>query len=140
MLTVWLGRRGGGGSAEDAQHLTVIRLFLLEHGSSRFVKLEQAKGSKEWAEANPERPVVRRAGWRKADSTGRDHYLVPPDVWKEIYAEAGIDPMEAAKTLHRSKLLVTDGSPALTVKVRIPGMGRPRVYRVHPDLLGESSE
>jgi uncharacterized protein (DUF927 family) len=82
MLAAWLARRpGGAGSAEAAAQLERVRLFLVQHGASRFTTLEQGSDGA-WAEAPPDRPVANRAGWRKRRGDGgRDEYLFTPEVW-----------------------------------------------------------
>jgi len=134
MLAAWIGRRGGSGSSEEAQQLRAIRLFLMEHGASRFVALAQDTDGR-WYELNPERPVVRRAGWRRRLKDGRDEYLIQPDVWREVCAEAGVDPAETARALRDADLLNTGTGKNLTRMVRVPGLDAIRAYSVRPEIL-----
>jgi uncharacterized protein (DUF927 family) len=136
MLTAWIGRRGGSGSSEEAQHLRAIRLFLVEHGASRFVVLHQNE-SGGWYEAFPDRPVIRRAGWRRKDAKGNEEYLIPLDVWRTIAAEAGIDGTEAARTLRDAGFLTVGTGKNLSKAVRIPGVEQMRCYVVPATLLGD---
>lgn len=61
----WLGRRGGGGSAEATHHVSLVRTFLFEHGASRFVALRWDGATRRWVETYPDRTVIQRAGWRR---------------------------------------------------------------------------
>nr|WP_282572195.1 DUF927 domain-containing protein [Roseomonas acroporae] len=134
MLQRWLGRRGGSASTEEAQHLAAVRLFLTEHGASRFVALHKLDGS--WVETHPERPVVKRAGWRRRQKDGRDEYLIAPEVWRELCTEAGTDPAETARTLRAKGFLDIGDGKNLAQNVWLPGVGVKRCYAVKPDLLG----
>ncbi|MCG7360827.1 DUF927 domain-containing protein [Roseomonas sp. ACRSG] len=138
MLAAWIGRRGGSGSSEEAQHLRAIRLFLVEHGASRFVVLHLSEGG-EWYEAYPERPVIRRAGWRRKDAKGQEQYLIPPVVWREICAEFGVDATETARTLRDKGLLVPGDGKNMPLQVRIPGIpDKVRCYCIRAEIVGET--
>jgi uncharacterized protein (DUF927 family) len=137
MLAAWIGRRGGSGSSEEAQHLRAIRLFLVEHGASRFVVLHRNEEGN-WYEAYPERPVSRRAGWRRKDAKGQELYLIPPVVWREVCAEAGVDPTETARTLRTQGLLETGDGKNLAAQVRIPGLDKVRCYCIRAEIVGDT--
>jgi putative DNA primase/helicase len=138
MLTAWLRRRpGGAGSGERAAHLDRVRLFLVQHGASRFTVLAQSADGG-WEEAHPDRPVVNRAGWRKLRARGgRDEYLIAPEVWRaEVCAPAGLDPAAMARTLAEAGFLRRGEAARLTVKDRVPGLANPgRFYAVSAALL-----
>jgi putative DNA primase/helicase len=137
MLAAWVGRRGGSGSSEEAQHLRAVRLFLVEHGASRFVVLHQNE-SGGWYEAYPERPVARRAGWRRKDAKGQEQYLIPPVVWREVCAEAGVDPTETARTLRDNGMLEVGDGKNMALQVRIPGMEKVRCYCIPAEIVGDT--
>ncbi|MBI0435420.1 DUF927 domain-containing protein [Roseomonas sp. KE0001] len=139
LLAAWIARRGGSSASEEAQHLRAIRLFITENGAARFVALAQVE-SGNWYEISPERPVIRRAGWRRRLPDGRDEYLIPPEIWREVCAEAGIDPNEAARTLLNAEMLEGGDGKNLTRRVRIPGIGLARCYCVRPEILGQPDE
>lgn len=136
LLAAWIARRGGSGASEEVQHLRAIRLFVMENGASRFVALAQNEGGS-WYEIDPGRPVIRRAGWRRRLPDGQDEYLISPDVWREICAEAGIDPTETARTLRNEGLLAAGDGKNLTRLLRVPGFDRVRCYIVRPEILAE---
>jgi putative DNA primase/helicase len=78
--------------------------------------------------------IVNRAGWKRRDAAGRWEYLVLSTVWaKEVCA--GMDPKEAARALKAAGLLRTESNSRLTVKQRIAGHNRPRVYQVLGAIL-----
>ncbi|MCR0980632.1 DUF927 domain-containing protein [Roseomonas populi] len=139
MLARWIEKRGGGGASEEAQHVRAVRLFLTEHGASRFVALhfDRSQNVNAWVESHPDRPVIKRAGWRRRRADGRDEYLIAPDVWRELCREAGVDPAEAGRTLRAEGFLDAGDGKNLAATVRVPGVGKIRVYRVLPDLMGE---
>jgi uncharacterized protein (DUF927 family) len=138
MLRAWLCRRPGGtGSGERAAQLERVRLFLVQHGASRFTVLQNSAGK--WVERFPERPVPNRAGWRKQRELGqaRDEYLIAPEIWKaEVCAPAGLDPAETARTLAEAGFLRCGERGRLQAEERVPGQARAtRVYAVSAELL-----
>jgi uncharacterized protein (DUF927 family) len=138
MLGRWIEKRGGGGATEEAQHVRAVRLFLTEHGASRFVAIHFERGlnSSGWVESHPDRPVIKRAGWRRRTDSG-DEYLISPEVWRELCREAGIDPTEAARTLRAEGFLSAGEDKNLARRETVPGVGRPRVYVIRANLLGD---
>lgn len=138
MLARWVEKRGGGGATEEAQHVRAVRLFLTEHGASRFVAIHFERGlnSGGWVESHPDRPVIKRAGWRRRVGNG-DEYLISPEVWRELCQEAGIDPTEAARTLRAEGFLTSGEDKNLARRETVPGVGRPRVYVIKSDLMGD---
>jgi len=134
----WLAERGGVGAAEDKAALAQVRAFIESHGESRFTPLV-APG-----EAPPEGSrTINRAGWRRrSDATvGGEgwEYLVLPEVWRAEVCK-GSDPKRAAAVLRERGLLLgaTDRWPA--ARVRIPGEGQVRVYRILGTILAGDSE
>ena len=139
MLAAWLVRRAGGaGAAEQAAHLERVRLFLVQHGASRFTALVPDHGSGAWVESAPDRPVVNRAGWRKRrGERERDEYLIAPEVWRtELCAPASLDPTETARTLAKAGVLRRGEQGRLQAEERVPGQARAvRVYAVSAAVL-----
>lgn len=139
MLAAWLARRAGGaGSTETAAHLERVRLFLVQHGSSRFTTLVQEHGTGAWVEASPDRPVANRAGWRKRrEEGGRDEYLIAPEAWRaEVCAPACLDPTATAQTLANAGLLRRGEQRRLQAEERVPGLARAaRVYAISAAIL-----
>lgn len=117
-----------------------MRRFIVANGASRFAALADAPRGGEEEEASPDRPVVGRAGWRRADAEGRWEYLVATQVW-DAEVCAGTEPREVARALRARGLLRTESATRLTAKSpRIRGYGRPRVYWVAGAILDDSGE
>src|SRR5262249_3536136 len=64
MLPAWIRRRpAGAGAAEVEAQLERVRGVLVQHGVSRFTVLYRDHGGS-WREADPDRPIPNRIGWR----------------------------------------------------------------------------
>jgi len=136
ILRAWIARRPGGtGAAEAASHLERVRAVLVQHGAGRFTVLRHVVGGG-WEEADPDRAVQNRIGWRKRDG-GRDEFLIPSETWRtEVCAPAGLDPSATARTLASKGFLRRGEGKNLSVKERLPGIEGPvRVYAVSAALL-----
>jgi uncharacterized protein (DUF927 family) len=128
-FAAWLeARQGGGGRAEDAAAVTAVRDFLERHGDARFVPLS--------GEAEPDRPILNRAGWRRRAVDGTWLYLILPGVWRSEVC-AGLDPQQAARALMARGFLEPGDGGRATQKPRIPGIGPTRVYVVSARILAE---
>jgi uncharacterized protein (DUF927 family) len=101
----WVDGRGGTEAAEVRQAIEQVRLFIEQHGESRF---------EPWN--NPDaRPVNNRAGWRRGAAR---EWMVPPEVWKgEICA--GLNATMVARILAERGLLRRQGGDTLQCTVRI---------------------
>ena len=135
MLETWLARRPGGVvAAEATAQLERVRAALVQHGPGRFTVLRRVQGAG-WEEANPERPVQNRIGWRKRRDD-RDEFLILPELWRtEICAPAALDPVATAQTLDNAGFLRRDGKN-LEAKERLPGFANPvRVYAISAAML-----
>jgi uncharacterized protein (DUF927 family) len=128
-FAAWLeARQGGDGRAEDAAAVTAVRDFLERHGDARFVPLS--------GEADPDRPILNRAGWRRRAPDGTWVYLILPGVWRSEVC-AGLDPQQAARALLARGFLEPGDGGRATQKPRIPGIGPTRVYVVSASILAE---
>jgi uncharacterized protein (DUF927 family) len=119
----WHVSRGGGDAAEIQSAISAVRLFIEQHGDSRF---EPASGA-------VDHPVNRRAGWRKGEGAERE-WLIPPEVWKSEIA-VGQDAKLVARVLAERNMLrrAADGFQCVE---RI--QGRPmRVYVVKAGIISE---
>jgi putative DNA primase/helicase len=67
-LARWIEGRGGTEPAEVRQAIETVRLFIEQHGESRFEPLDDPDA----------RPVNNRAGWRKGSGPERE-WMVPPE-------------------------------------------------------------
>jgi uncharacterized protein (DUF927 family) len=122
------GRQAGTGRAEDAAAIAAVRDFLERHGDARFVPLS--------GEAEPDRPIANRAGWRRRAADGTWLYLILPGVWRSEVC-AGLDPQQAARALMARGFLEPGDGGRATQKPRIPGIGPTRVYVVSARILAE---
>jgi putative DNA primase/helicase len=119
----WLAERGGAGAAETREALSQVRAFLEQHGEVRF--------SPAW-DVKADRPVINRAGFRKAGDDGWTFYILP-EVWRREVCK-GIDAKAVASAMAERGWLAREGKH-MTCKARIPGEGHQRVYVVSPAFL-----
>jgi uncharacterized protein (DUF927 family) len=113
-LSQWIDGRGGTEPAEVRQAIEQVRLFIEQHGESRFEALDDPDA----------RPVNNRAGWRKG--SGPDcEWLVPPEVWKSEICN-GLDSTMVARTLAERGMLLRAGDGFQPVR-KIDGANK-RVY------------
>ncbi|WP_300708601.1 DUF927 domain-containing protein [uncultured Desulfovibrio sp.] len=112
----WLDMRGGAGPAEDAAILQQVRLFIEQHGASRFQDLdtEQAHG------------VINRAGFRGRGRDGRTEYFVLPESFRAEVVK-GFSPRRAASVLRNAGWLRSNDGKNSIVRT-LPELGRRRVY------------
>jgi putative DNA primase/helicase len=96
-LAQWIDRRGGTEPAEVRQAIEQVRLFIEQHGESRFDPLDDPDA----------RPVNNRAGWRKGNGADRE-WLIPPEVWKMEICN-GLDSTMVARTLAERGMLLRAG-------------------------------
>lgn len=119
----WLTARGGIGASEDTAILTTVRLFIEQHGASRFQDLDTQMST-----------CVNRVGFRR-NVRGVTEYIVLPESFRAEIIK-GFSPRRAAAVLRNSGWLhLSDGKN--TTKRELPGMGRVRAYViVLPDESG----
>jgi putative DNA primase/helicase len=119
----WFDSRGGVEAGEVQAAISQVRLFIEQHGDSRF---EPVVGI-------PDRPVSNRAGWRRGDGSERE-WLVPPETWKSEVA-VGHDPTLVARALADREMLkrAPDGYQCVE---RVQGRSQ-RVYVVKASILSE---
>ena len=123
----WLTARGGTGASEDAAILSTVRLFIEQHGASRFQDLDTQMST-----------CVNRVGFQRTRN-GMTEYLILPESFRaEVvkgYAEA-----RAVRVLREAGWLRTPAKNRLKSQERLPGLGRVRVYIVClPDDLDEDT-
>lgn len=119
----WLAARGGIGASEDAAILAAVRLFIEQHGASRFQDLDTQMST-----------CVNRVGFRR-NVRGVTEYIVLPESFRAEIIK-GFSPRRAAAVLRSAGWLhLSDGKN--TTKRELPGMGRVRAYViVLPDESG----
>ena len=117
----WLSNRGGAEPAEARQALAQVRLYIEQHGDSRFDPLD-----------NPDaKPSPNRAGWRKGEGEARE-WLIPPETWRFEICQ-GLDSKFVARTLAERGFLSRIGDGNLAVRT-ICGTSK-RVYVVTARIL-----
>uniref|UniRef100_UPI0013EA88D7 DUF927 domain-containing protein n=1 Tax=Desulfovibrio sp. ZJ369 TaxID=2709793 RepID=UPI0013EA88D7 len=123
----WLTARGGIGASEDAAILAAVRLFIEQHGASRFQDLDRITDT-----------CINRVGFRR-EVRGITEYIVLPESFRAEIIK-GFSPRRAAAVLRNAGWLqLSDGKN--TTKRELPGMGRVRAYvLVLPDESGSDDE
>lgn len=139
LFGLWRDRRGGNGSGEDAAHLAQVRLFIIQHGASRMQMIHQNPGGQLEEVIDPARPVINRAGWRKRMDDGTELYLFASDTWRAEVC-AGLDGSQVARTLLARGHLERGEGNNLPRQIRIPGVGKPRLYHVRSSILTAEGE
>ena len=121
----WLAARGGIGASEDAAILAVVRLFIEQHGASRFQDLDTQMST-----------CVNRVGFRRTRNSMTEYLILPESFRAEVvkgYAET-----RAVRILREAGWLRTPDKNRLKAQERLPGLGRVRVYIVRlPDEADE---
>lgn len=110
----WLSFRGGSGAAEDTAIVEQVRLFIEQHGASRFQDID-----------GPGATCINRAGFRRDTYNGTIYYILP-ESFKEVCK--GHEATRAARVLRDAKLLLTEGDRLKCKAPELPGLGRPRCY------------
>ncbi len=113
-LAQWIEGRGGTEPAEVRQAVEQVRLFIEQHGESRFEPLDDADA----------RPVNTRAGWRKGSGSDRE-WMIPPEVWKSEIC-TGLDSTMVARTL-AGRGMLRRGPDQFAAVVKICGQAK-RVF------------
>ncbi len=119
----WLTARGGIGASEDAAILAAVRLFIEQHGASRFQDLDTQMST-----------CVNRVGFRR-NVRGVTEYIALPESFRTEILR-GFSPRRAAAVLRNAGWLHLSDDKN-TTKRELPGMGRVRAYvLVLPDESG----
>ena len=119
----WLAARGGIGASEDSAILAAVRLFIEQHGASRFQDLDRIPDT-----------CVNRVGFRR-NVRGVTEYIVLPESFRAEVIK-GFSPRRAASVLRNAGWLHLSDDKN-TTKRDLPGMGRVRAYvLVLPDESG----
>jgi putative DNA primase/helicase len=149
----WLAQRGGAGNAEVRQMLRQVRGFIEAHGSGRFASWYRT------ADDHSPKTLQRAGFWRRIGVNGEPintasarhagdledplvfglaeeselEYFILPEVWRTEVCK-GFDPQAVCRVLlEHDALHVEPGH--YTVKVRPPGFGAIRCYRIKPQLM-----
>lgn len=136
----WLDDRGGTQAGEDQEAVEQVRLFIEQHGESRFTLLG---GNEDQEDAYSK--TLNRVGYRRTMATSEGskwEYLIFPTSWREVVCK-GIDPKCAAQALIAEGYLIPspDGKASKLVKsaeiARESGASKTgRFYIVSGDIIG----
>ena len=110
----WLAQRGSIGASEDSAILSTVRLFIEQHGMSRFQDMDRIVDT-----------CVNRVGFRR-QVHGETEYMVLPESFRAEVIK-GFSPRRAGVVLRNAGWL-RQGEGKSTTKRELPGLGRTRVY------------
>lgn len=111
----WLTVRGGAGAGEDTAILSAVRLFIEQHGASRFQDMD-----------TPAATCINRVGFRRTTGSGIEYMVLPESFKSEVVK--GFSERRAARVLTDAGWL--DRGPQGRTKTRrtLPGIGRQMCY------------
>lgn len=134
----WLRQLGGIAAGEVVAGLRQVRLFIEQHGMARFepawANAQEATDAAAHAREPREVRILNRAGFRKADEQGNWSYYVLPESWAAEVCKGLNARQVAGSMLERGWLEPGDGKN-LASHVRVPGLGKVRLYRIRAAFL-----
>ncbi|EPB7497643.1 TPA: DUF927 domain-containing protein [Klebsiella aerogenes] len=125
-LHAWLNERGHIANQEDEGVLAQIKRFITAHQYSRFASWD-----------GPDRPL-NMVGFRRVEKdplTGEEHTLfhILPEGWREMCR--GFSPARAARLCLEAECLLPGSDGKYQSQVRLPEIGKARVYRLTSRIL-----
>lgn len=121
----WLAARGGIGASEDAAILAAVRLFIEQHGASRFQDMDTQMST-----------CVNRVGFRRKSEGGCTEFIILPESFRaEVCKE--FSERRAARVLAEAGWLKLSQVGRLKCERRLPDLGKVRAYIV---VLPEDDE
>lgn len=111
----WLTARGGTGASEDAAILSTVRLFIEQHGASRFQDLDTQTST-----------CINLVGFQRTRN-GTTEYLILPESFKSEVV-SGYSERRAIKVLSDAQWLQTERPGRFKSRRTLPGMGRQECY------------
>ena len=115
-FSAWLENRGGVGASEDAAILSAVRLFIEQHGASRFQDIEREGAV-----------CVNRVGFRRKAGGGTEFILLS-ESFKEVVR--GFAEKRAKEVLYAAGWLKPGEKGKYTAKVTLPELQRVNCYVV----------
>ena len=112
----WLAVRGGAGAGEDAAILSAVRLFIEQHGASRFQDMD-----------NPAATCINRVGFRRKDESDTTEWIVLPESFKSEVVK-GFSERRAARVLSEAGWLERGPQGRMKTRRTLPGIGRQACY------------
>ena len=113
----WLEARGGSGASEDAAILAAVRLFIEQHGASRFQDAD-----------NPNAVCINRVGFRRKVGDDAEFLILPEAFRAEVIKGHSV---KRVISLLKEQGWLRTGGGRNTVLERVPSLGTCRVYAVH---------
>ncbi len=114
----WLTARGGSGASEDAAILAAVRLFIEQHGASRFQDLDTQMST-----------CVNRVGFRRKGEGGCTEFIILPESFR-VEVCKGFSERRAARVLAEAGWLKLSQVGRLKSERRLPDLGKVRTYIV----------
>lgn len=114
----WLAARGGIGAFEDAAILAAVRLFIEQHGASRFQDLDTQMST-----------CVNRVGFRRKGEGGCTEFIILPESFR-VEVCKGFSERRAARVLAEAGWLKLSQVGRLKSERRLPDLGKVRTYIV----------
>jgi putative DNA primase/helicase len=130
----WMAGQGDGRSDERAA-LSQVRLFLEQHGASRFQKISKSLEGEAASESAEK--IMNRAGFRIQKGEGVEYWIFPTVYAEEICR--GFDPKMVSAYLKKLNFLTGEGGRN-TLRKHLPELGLKRVYVISGDILDEAPE
>ena len=113
----WLTARGGAGASEDTAILAAVRLFIEQHGASRFQDMDTGGAT-----------CIHRVGFRQRGTDGRTEYLILPESFGAEVVK-GYSVRRAARVLADAGWLRRSDDRSSAART-LPELGKKRVYVV----------
>lgn len=120
----WLAARGGAGAGEDTAILSQVRMFIEQHGASRFQDV-----------ANPNAICINRVGFRCATDSGIEYVILPESFKNEVIK--GYGELQAKRVLTDAGWLRLERPGRFKARRTLPGMGLQDCFVV---MLPENEE
>ena len=114
----WLAARGGIGASEDTAILAAVRLFIEQHGASRFQDLDTQMST-----------CVNRVGFRRKGEGDCTEFIILPESFR-VEVCKGFSERRAARVLAEAGWLKLSQVGRLKSERRLPDLGKVRTYIV----------
>jgi uncharacterized protein (DUF927 family) len=135
----WIELRGGIGNHEAEQAIATVRRFIEMHGESRFSAWNETLEGSYIGDSPWPSKTINRAGFRRITEDGRTDYYILPEAYRDVVC-AGLNATSVTKELVKRGFLHTTSEGKPQVEVRLPSIGKKRVYHLKADILGEVSD
>lgn len=138
-FAAWLAHRGGEGHQESRAMLEAVRRFLHQHGEARFSDWDRPLAKDDHAPRVINKAGVRRfipdaAATTSEDTPGAWEHFIYPEVFKAEVCK-GYDYKAVVQNLVKlGAMQEPDKDGKFARKVRLPGEGDKRVFRILPTI------